>query len=145
MVNVKCCVPGCVSSNRRFHYLKFHTLPKDSCRRKTWKLAIKKPRQVSKWSSICRLHFKGGWKQDFYANPSIFPWSQEWPDVVKSYNKYVVEKFIQSQAVDHTNAKLPNLMEVPICTATTASANPSGPPTITSIQVNRGLVFIFVI
>ena len=102
MVNVKCCVPGCVSSNRRFHYLKFHTLPKDSCRRKTWKLAIKKPRQVSKWSSICRLHFKGGWKKDFYANPSIFPWSQEWPDVVKSYNKYVVEKFIQSQAVDHT-------------------------------------------
>ena len=56
--------------------------------------------------------------------------------------KYVVEKFIQSQVVDHIYAKLPNLMEVPICTA---SANPSGPPTITSIQVNRGLVFIFVI
>ena len=122
MVKVKCCVPGCVSSNRRFHYLKFHTLPKDGCRRKTWKLAIKKPRQVSKWSSICRLHFKGGWTKDFYAN---------------------LEKFIQSQAVvDHTYAKLPNLMEVPFCKA---SANPSGPPTITSIQVNRGLVFIFVI
>ncbi len=55
--------------------------------------------------------------------------------------KYV-EKFIQSQVVDHIYAKLPNLMEVLICIA---SANPSGPPAITSIQVNRGLVFIFVI
>ena len=133
IVNVKCCVPGCASKSQGFRYLKFHQLPKDNCRRKIWKNSIKNAKKISKWFSICSLHFKGGWK-DFYANPSIFPWSQEWPDVVESYNKFVVEKFMRSQAIDHTYACMPNLMEVPTCTVT--------PATDTTIQVNRSLLFI---
>ena len=34
---------------------------------------IEKREKKSKWSSVCKLRFNGGWKNDFCENPSIFP------------------------------------------------------------------------
>ncbi|XP_031555310.1 THAP domain-containing protein 11-like, partial [Actinia tenebrosa] len=73
MVNVNCYVPGCVSNNRSYQYLKFYKLPKDKARRRRWKKLTRNTRERdSQWTCLCRLHFEGGWKKEFYSDPSIF-------------------------------------------------------------------------
>jgi hypothetical protein len=121
VVNVKCCVPGCVSNNRRFHHVKYHTLPKDACRRIIWKHAIKKRTKNVKVVSYMQAPLQRLLEEGFL---SIFPLSEEWQDIVKSYNKYVVKKFTQSQAVG-TYTRLPYLMKVPVCSASAKLSEPS--------------------
>jgi hypothetical protein len=147
MVNVNCFVRNCVSNNRSYPYLKFYKLPKDKKRRRRWKRLSRNTRQQeSRWTSICRLHFEDGWKRDFYTDPSIFPWSEAWPNVVESYNNHVGKRFAQSQAEEHTYAKRPKLMEVPVVTTRKAkSVHSSNASRRALISVSRLVLFFKII
>jgi len=87
MPNVNCCVPTCISSTRRTPNLTFYPLPKEKDERQVWDNACKNRnlKKRSKWTSVCSLHFVGGFKGEF-DKPTIFPWSPNWKDVIEEYN-----------------------------------------------------------
>jgi len=88
MPNVNCCVPSCIASTRRTPNLSFYRLPKDKANKDRWNIQCRNSnlKKGSKWTSVCSLHFVGGCKTYDIQEPTIFPWSDEWKDVIQNYN-----------------------------------------------------------
>lgn len=88
MPNVNCCVPYCCADSKRHGGLRFYTLPKDKEHRQAWILLIRNTnlRITSRYTSVCSLHFPGGSKTYDTKDPSIFPWSPQWPAIIQEYN-----------------------------------------------------------
>ena len=133
MVNVKCCVPGCASKSQGFRYLKFHQLPKDNCRRKTWKNSIEnaKKYQSGLLYGACTSKVAG---RNFMQTHPYFLGVKNGRTWLKVIISLLWKSLCGLKRLTNTYACMPNLMEVPTCTVT--------PATDTTIQVNRSLLFI---
>jgi hypothetical protein len=66
----------------------------------------------SEWTSVCSLYFVGGAKTYNVKDPTIFPWTKEWKDVISKYN----DSLAQWNAMEDCKVKplkLPNKDELP--------------------------------
>ena len=108
MPHVNCCVPNCVSTSRRTPSLKFYILPVEKKRRKLWISLIRNDclRTSSRWTSVCSLHFPGGRKTNVIKDPTIFPWSAEWPVVIEEYNREMSTKVLGETKATSSNTPL---------------------------------------
>lgn len=118
MPKVNCCVPLCTSSSRTTPNLSFYRLPKDEEQRKRWNVLCKNAnlKTKSKWTSICSLHFPGGFKSYNDIEPTIFPWSRGWKTVIESYNdsleRWKTKELCKIQPRKHTDSeKLPLVID----------------------------------
>lgn len=89
----RCSVLRCVANSQSNPDLCYHGLPISEGRRKMWLKLIKFNKKCTAKKSIwvCSLHFLGGRKACRNSDPTIFPWSKEWPSVIDSYNKSICE------------------------------------------------------
>ncbi|KAG0714973.1 hypothetical protein GWK47_012999 [Chionoecetes opilio] len=62
-------------------------------------------RTQSKWTSVCSLHFAGGLKTYMINDPTIFPWSAEWPGVIETYNRKLESENTAEVATSSSNTK----------------------------------------
>ena len=102
-MSLECCVPGCPGDKI------FHAIPSTSLQKKQWLLNINQSNQLSNINSVdhklisdmgvCNLHFRC---QDYLyvideelvdskellasAVPSIFPWSENWDEILAQQN-----------------------------------------------------------
>jgi len=92
MPKLNCCVPACICSSKRTPNISFYRFPKDKDKRMHWDAVCRNRnlKKASEWTSVCSLHFVGGAKTYSVRNPSIFPWTDEWEDVIRKYNDSLV-------------------------------------------------------
>ena len=129
MPNVNCCVPYCCADSKRHRGLRFYTLPKDSERRQAWIILIRNInlRTTSRYTSVCSLHFPGGSKTYDTKDPSIFPWSPQWPAIVQEYNNR--QKVSQNDLDTDNKKNRPMTLRIPpMCPWASQFNDVSGPP-----------------
>ncbi|XP_064596253.1 uncharacterized protein LOC135462886 [Liolophura sinensis] len=113
MTRINCCVPNCHATSQRNFYVKFHKIPRCPVTRKLWLQRARYPKQtISRWTSVCSLHFKGGSKTYLVDKPSIFPWTPEWTDVVTMCNQQMLAWFEGQARGDHRYARRPPLLTI---------------------------------
>ena len=86
-MGVTCCVPNCHTEYNRHKGLTFHVIPKENELRAKYLTAIRNDKPAAS-TKVCSLHFKGGVKS-YREVPSIFPWCDNWEEIVTQHNKKV--------------------------------------------------------
>lgn len=108
----RCSVPHCAATSLNNPDLCYHRFPTSEDRRKRWikrmKLDIRYLHMKAVF--ICSLHFRNGQKTFSHKDPTIFPWSEEWPSVIDRYNDTVKSNFLEVLAeVPCSSEKLKDL------------------------------------
>ncbi|XP_031556376.1 uncharacterized protein LOC116293119 [Actinia tenebrosa] len=150
MPKVNCCVQLCTSSSKRTPNLSFYRLSKDKEKRNRWDVLCNNANLKTKsaWTSICCLHFPGGFKSH-NDELSVFPSSKEWKTVIGSYNdslkqwKSKESCNVQSRELQETN-KLPLVSKNDAKARSTASITKRTRVAETSVQNDeKRVVFTF--